>query len=200
MGITTHLTPFERFSNSERQYPPCLSSVVPPEPNDDGTNLIKLTYYQSLLAPPPRGPITQQSQHGEKTFDKLQCSVCHTPIMYTAPLVKVPHPNSPAPRLWWMEVKALENQPVRAYSDFLVHPMGRELADGLSQNGAKSGEWRTTPLWGLHMRRFYMHDGRTKDLGEAITLHGGQAAEVAANYKKLPQQDKEDLLAFLKSL
>jgi CxxC motif-containing protein (DUF1111 family) len=120
--------------------------------------------------------------------------------MYTSPTVYVVDPDSPVPELRYMEVKALENQEVPAYSDFLLHDMGVGLADGLPQAGAKGGQWRTTPLWGLRLKRFYLHDGRTTKLNEAITAHGGQAQEVTANYAKLPQSDKDDLLAFLKSL
>lgn len=201
-GVTTMLNPYEHWG-SDKQLPGCLHNYLPDEPNDPGFFLVKLTYFQELLAPPPRGEINDQTKRGEKLFANLQCSVCHMPEMYTGPVVKVPDPNSPIPRLRWMEVKALENQPVKAYSDFLLHQMGTGLADGVPLNGAMSGEWRTAPLWGLRMKTFFMHDGRTKDLTEAITLHsseGSQAKEVIANFQKLPSEQKDDLIAFLKSL
>ncbi|MBX9722423.1 MAG: hypothetical protein K2X81_13575, partial [Candidatus Obscuribacterales bacterium] len=100
----------------------------------------------------------------------------------------------------YIEVRALEGKMVDAYSDFLVHDMGAALADGVAQDGSKSSEWRTAPLWGLRMRKFYMHDGRAKKLEEAIALHGGQAADSVKEYGKLSAQEKNDLLAFLNSL
>lgn len=199
-GITTYIQPFEKFALAEQQYPANIRKFLPPEPNDTGSFINKLSFHQALLAPPPRGPITKQVLAGQKVFDRLQCAVCHTPVMYTAPYVELVHPDSPSPNLVYMEVKALENQPVRAYSDFLLHQMGVELADGVPQNGAKGGEWRTTPLWGLRLKKFYLHDGRTTDLTAAIVAHGGQGRKVTERFKRLPAKQKEELLAFLKSL
>lgn len=200
MGITTYIQPSEKFGKAEDNYPVCIRKLLPGQPNDQGTNLIKLTYFQSLLAPPPRGQITEQVKRGEKVFDRLQCSVCHTPVMYTAPIIYVVDPNSPAPRLNYLEIRALENKPVKAYSDFLVHQMGVGLADGVPQAGAKGGEWRTTPLWGLRLKKFFLHDGRTRDLAVAILSHGGQAQEAVDKYRQLPTTEREDILAFLHSL
>jgi CxxC motif-containing protein (DUF1111 family) len=200
MGITTYIQPFEKFGSPERNFPPCIRRLLPGQPNDIGINLIRLAYHQSLLAPPPRGPITEQVKRGEKVFEKLQCAVCHTPTMYTDMQVRVPNPDSPAPRILYWEIPALENKPVHAYSDFLLHQMGVGLADGIPQNGARGGEWRTTPLWGLRLKKFYLHDGRTRNLEEAITWHGGQAQESSDAYLKLPKNEREDLLSFLKSL
>ncbi len=200
LGVTTYVMPYEKFAMVHRNYPPSLRKYLPAQPNDEGAKMLTLDYYQALLAPPPRGAITEQVKRGEAIFDKLQCSVCHAPVMYTAANVSLPDPRSPVPTVHWMEVKALENQPVRAYSDFLLHQMGRELADGLPQNGAKGGEWRTQPLWWLNTKKFYLHDGRASTIEDAILAHGGQAAEVKENFKKLASADREDLLKFLKSL
>ncbi len=200
MGLTTYLQQFNKSGFNVNRFPHCILKYLPDEPNDTGALTNKFTYFQAMLAPPARGPITAEVQRGEKIFKSLQCSVCHTPEMRTAPVVYIVDPDSPAPTLHWLEISALEDKPVKAYSDFLVHQMGVGLADGLPQSGAKGGEWRTTPLWGLRFKKFLLHDGRTTDLREAILAHGGQADEVVANFKKLPESEKNDLLAFLKSL
>ena len=70
----------------------------------------------------------------------------------------------------------------------------------LTTKGRKSGEWRTTPLWGLHYRNYYLHDGRAKTIGEAIALHGGEAAESLKAETKLSKTERADLMAFLNSL
>jgi len=200
MGLTTGIFRHPKSAAGISEFPHCILKYLPAEPNDNGTILGKLTYCQALLAPPKRGPITAQVLRGEKLFAKLQCAVCHIPEMKTADQVFLADPDSPAPKVQLVEVKALENKPVRAYSDFLVHNMGKQLADGIPQNGANGGEWRTTPLWGLRHKRFFIHDGRTTDLAEAILLHGGQGSEASDAFNKLPDSDKEDLLAFLRSL
>lgn len=200
MGISTFANQTEKSAVGRMYFPECVRRFLPQVPNDAGQVTAQLAYFQALLAPPPRGPLTEQVKRGEKLFDKLKCAICHVAEMYTAPIVYLIDPDSPAPQYNNIEVEALENKPVQAYSDFLLHQMGPELADGIPQEGARGGEWRTTPLWGLRFKRFYLHDGRTTDLTRAILLHGGQAEEVKQNFKNLAQKDKDDLLAFLRSL
>ncbi|HEY9870453.1 MAG TPA: di-heme oxidoredictase family protein [Candidatus Obscuribacterales bacterium] len=200
MGISTFANRTERSATGRSVFPLCVRRLLPEGPNDKGDITAKLAYFQALLAPPPRGEVTEKVKRGENLFKKLQCAVCHVPVMYTAPIVYLIDPDSPAPKYNHIEVEALESKPVRAYSDFLLHNMGVELADGVPQLGAKGGEWRTTPLWGLRFKKFYLHDGRTRDLTQAIMLHGGQASKVRDNFARLPEKEKEDLLAFLKSL
>ena len=95
------------------------------------------------------------------------------------------------------------------FSDLLVHDMGPGLADGISQGQAGPSEFRTAPLWGLGQRLFFLHDGRTSDLLEAIRAHKsgshwtGDASEangVVRNFDRLRQSQKQDVLNFLRSL
>lgn len=200
MGITTFTQEVEKSATGIQRFPKCIVRFLPPEPNDPGSVTAKLTYFQALLAPPPRGRVDEAARRGEAVFNRLQCSVCHIPEMSTAPVVWVVDPDSPAPDFNYLEVQALENKPVRAYSDFLLHDMGEKLADGLPQAGARGGQWRTTPLWGLRLKKFLLHDGRTSDISQAILEHGGQASDVVAAYRRLPDADRDDLLSFLRSL
>jgi CxxC motif-containing protein (DUF1111 family) len=91
----------------------------------------------------------------------------------------------------------------------LVHDMGPGLADGVSQGQAGPREFRTAPLWGLGQRLFFLHDGRTSDLREAIRAHrsgsfltfnASEANEVIKSFARLQDNQKQDLLNFLRSL
>lgn len=200
LGVSASLLPTVPIAKQEKPYPQSIAKSLPSAPNDKGKVLLSLSYFQKMLAAPPRGKITEEAKLGEKTFDKIHCAVCHTPLMKTASKVEVPDPKSPLPKVSYIEVKALENKSINPYSDFLLHQMGNELADGMPQLGAKGGEWRTTPLWWLSTKKFYLHDGRATTLEAAILAHGGQSASVTESYKKLSAKEKSDLVAFLKSL
>jgi CxxC motif-containing protein (DUF1111 family) len=77
------------------------------------------------------------------------------------------------------------------------------LADRVAQGAAAGDQFRTAPLWGVGQRIFFLHDGRTNDLIEAIEAHsssGSEANSVVANFNSLSNQDKQGLLTFLRSL
>ena len=100
-------------------------------------------------------------------------------------------------------MKALDYQAVHLYSDLLLHDMGDGLADGVSQGQASGREFRSAPLWGLGQRLFFLHDGRTADLRVAIQAHrskGSEANMVVDRYYRLPSNERQDLLNFLRSL
>ncbi len=201
LGLTTYAQNTENSLDPLGDNPRCLDKYNKAgSPNDKGKTLLSLAWYQTLLAPPPRGQITEEVTKGEKIFEKLDCAFCHRPNWQTAKQCFVGDPDSELPLIKPLEVTALEDKEFHPYSDFLVHDMGADLADGIPQEGAKGGEWRTTPLWGLRFKKFFLHDGRTRDLHEAIAMHGGQGSSSAQMYEKLSKEDKTALLAFLKSL
>jgi len=90
-------------------------------------------------------------------FTSTGCALCHTPTLKTG--------NS--------TVEALRYRPVNLFSDILAHAMGPGLADNIVQGGAQGDEFRTAPLWGLGQRIFFLHDGRTTNLIEAIRAPEG---------------------------
>jgi len=97
----------------------------------------------------------------------------------------------------------LSNVQANLFSDLAVHHMGSGLSDDIVQGSAGPDEFRTAPLWGLGQRIFFLHDGRTQDLIQAITQHsstGSEANGVVNNYNHLTEQQKQDLLNFLRSL
>jgi len=106
-------------------------------------------------------------------------------------------------------IPALSEKPVGLYSDLLLHRMGPRLADEIIQGLAGPDEFRTAPLWGLGQRIFFLHDGRTTDLIEAIEAHESkgnkqypalEANAVIARFRALESDNKQDLLNFLRNL
>jgi CxxC motif-containing protein (DUF1111 family) len=95
------------------------------------------------------------------------------------------------------------NVTFQPFSDFAVHDMGTRLADGVSQGNASGRQFRTAPLWGIGQRIFFLHDGRTNDLYEAIQQHasqGSEASNVIRNYNLLGTTDQQAVVNFLRSL
>ena len=138
--------------------------------------------------PQPDPAPSASATHGKDVFGSIGCALCHTPTMQTAPVLLS---------------AVLQNRPVNLFSDLLLHNMGAGLADGISQGQAGPGEFRTTPLWGVGQRIFFLHDGRTNDLLQAIRAHasnGSEANAVVSNFEALPISDKQAILDFLRSL
>ena len=89
------------------------------------------------------------------------------------------------------------------FSDFAVHHMGTGLADGVTQGNAGPDQFRTAPLWGVGQRVFFLHDGRTSDLLEAIRAHqssGSEASNVIRLFNSLNSSQIQDILNFLRTL
>ena len=100
----------------------------------------------------------------------------------------------------------LANQNIHPYTDLLLHDMGEGLADGRPDFEATGREWRTPPLWGIglvhhvNLHRFFLHDGRARGLAEAILWHGGEGEASRNAFLAMPADERDALLAFLKSL
>src|SRR5260370_4161527 len=124
-----------------------------------------------MLAPPTPAPGTPSTANGRAAFEKVCCVHCHTPSMTTGKMIASGSSTNPS--------AALSSQPVNLFSDILVHHMGRGLADGITQGGAGPDEFRTAPLWGVGQRVFFLHDGRTSNLLEAIEAHQSPASEAS---------------------
>ena len=202
MGITNELFMNERASPGEAGLPAnCRMNPTP----EDATNMsaiqttgvpsdvVEFAMFMRLLAPPT--PSTTEPggatsiANGSRVFMQIGCALCHTPAMQTGASAFTP---------------GLSNANVNLFSDLLVHNMGNNLADGVSQGGAAGDEFRTAPLWGLGQRIFFLHDGRSNDLIDAINQHAGRGSEANAVIQqfqhKLTPQQQQDLLNFLRSL
>jgi CxxC motif-containing protein (DUF1111 family) len=136
--------------------------------------------FMRLSAPPPPAPNTSSTISGRQTFMSIGCGTCHVPKQTTRGGVDF-----------------------FPYSDFALHSMGNQLADGIIQGNAAEDEFRTAPLWGVGQRRFFLNDGRTSDLLQAIESHasnGSEANTVIGNFNALPAPSRQDILNFLRSL
>jgi CxxC motif-containing protein (DUF1111 family) len=194
MGITNELFQTERDETEACQFatvPNSVQNLEAATPQEGVTAIQNFANFQRMLAPPTPSTDTPGGAasiaRGRSVFASTGCVLCHTPTLRTG--------NS--------TVAALRYQEVNLFSDLLVHDMGFGLADGVSQGQAGPREFRTAPLWGLGKRIFFLHDGRTSDLKEAIREHqslGSEANAVVANFRGLPQSQKQDLLNFLRSL
>jgi CxxC motif-containing protein (DUF1111 family) len=204
MGVTNELFENERASPDEALAGGLpLNCRVNPTPEDATvmnpgqytavpSDVVAFAMFMRLLAPPtpsttsPGGP--QSIANGSHNFSAIGCAMCHTPTLATAPSALTP---------------GLSQVNANLYSDLLVHHMGTNLADGVSQGGAGPDQFRSAPLWGLGQRIFFLHDGRTTDLLDAIKEHassGSEANAVISNFKQLSPQQQQDLLNFLRSL
>ena len=200
MGITNELFQTERDETAGCQYaktPNDVANLDSTVASDMLSGIDKFAIFMRLLAPPTPSPNFPGGQwsisRGKSLFTAIGCAACHTPTLTTG----------------WSSVAALSQKPVNLYSDLMIHDMGPGLADGISQGQAGPSEFRTAPLWGLGQRIFFLHDGRTSDLVVAIQQHasGGtstqeasEANAVVANYNRLSQTDRQNLLNFLRSL
>ena len=163
---------------------PNAPPAKPKTPDISEDELLDVAFYQRYLGAPPRGPITREVEVGERVFKGIGCIHCHTPTHTTGP----------------NDIGIVEGLEVAAYSDFLLHVMDEDLADQMVQGASTGQMWRTSPLWGLRLRKKYLHDGRATDLDEAIQLHGGEATKVVQQYSAVSDRERLALRAFLNSL
>jgi Di-haem oxidoreductase, putative peroxidase len=215
MGVTNELFPQATEESDACNGPakPHPNDVTRLETNDDNNegfdnplhllaDWMQFTLFMRFLDAPQPAPLTPSAQRGRGLFTTVGCAACHTPQMMTASSIKS---------------DALRNKPVNLYSDLLIHHMGANLADNIIQGAAGPDMFRTTPLWGVGQRIFFLHDGRTKNLLDAIDAHFSPAASAnpvtkmpalgpsEANksvdaFRRLSASDKQAILDFLRSL
>jgi CxxC motif-containing protein (DUF1111 family) len=217
-GVSTELFPNERSA-----VPGCVFNATP----EDSSNIVNgnpsspnfgtpigtvsemeadfenFAAFIRLSAPPTPGSQTPSTQNGAKLFNSVGCALCHSPSLTTASSV-------------FTGMGGVTYQP---FSDFALHHMGEGLADGIVQGEAGPDEFRTAPLWGVGQRLFFLHDGRTSDLLQAIEAHysfgedcrddhdryhhrhcGSEANAVIRNFQALSPAQVQDILNFLRSL
>ena len=148
-------------------------------------------YCRTLGVPAPRNGNQTNVRQGAALFDRLECAKCHIPKQKTG------SGNA---------ISALNNQTIFPYSDLLLHDMGEGLADNRPDFLASGSEWKTRPLWGIGLTQLinghtdFLHDGRARNIQEAILWHGGEAQNAKNKYKQLSAKQRSDLLAFINSL
>jgi CxxC motif-containing protein (DUF1111 family) len=198
MGVTNQLFPQERDET-----PGCVFNATPEDtvnftasPNTAVLSDIEAfaTFMRMLAAPAP-APDSPSIESGRAAFRTIGCTACHTPALTTGRMIASGASMVPS--------AALSNQTANLFSDLLLHHMGRGLEDGITQGGAGPDEFRTAPLWGVGQRIFFLHDGRTTNLVEAVEAHrsrGSEANQVIDRFNRLSAQEQQDILTFLRSL
>lgn len=163
-----------------------------PDPEVAAEKVNQVVFYmRTLKNPPRRNADSPDVVAGETIFTQIGCANCHKPSLTTGS----------------SEIEPLNQKTFHPYTDLLLHDMGPALDDGYSEGSAETYEWRTPPLWGAGLEEqsqggqlFLLHDGRASSFEDAIIYHGGEAATARNNFSSLSEEDKEKLVAFLKSL
>jgi CxxC motif-containing protein (DUF1111 family) len=166
------------------------------------SDTINFAAFMQLSAPSAPAAPTDSTKNGLALFNKVGCALCHSPSLTTSD----------------SHLTGMGGVTYQPYSDFALHHMGPGLADGINQGAAGPDQFRSAPLWGVGQRLFFLHDGRTSDLLQAIKEHsssgdgndcrghydhrscGSEADGVIRNFKMLNQSQVQDILNFLRSL
>jgi CxxC motif-containing protein (DUF1111 family) len=155
-------------------------------------NWDELVFWTQALAVPARRNVDDVDfQRGEKLFAEAKCAVCHVPEMRAKKIDALPQ---------------TDGQLIRAYTDLLLHDMGEALADNRPEFKAGGRDWRTQPLWGIGLSETVsgplalLHDGRARNIAEAILWHGGEAAVSRETFRSMQKADREALVKFVESI
>ena len=188
VGITSSLFPDENCPVSQED---CVAAPNGGKPEIPDFRLDRVIFYNRTLAVPAMRDVDDiQVRQGAGLFLKAGCNSCHTPRHTTGET----------------DIEALSGQVIFPYTDLLLHDMGDGLADGRPDFLADGQEWRTPPLWGIglvdnvngHTR--FLHDGRARNLAEAILWHGGEGTAAKEAFRNYSREEREALLRFLNSL
>lgn len=170
----------------------CLESASGGDPEVSDEILDFVTFYSKTLAVPARRNIGDKDiQQGEKLFREIGCNTCHIETLHTGVDKDFPE---------------LSNQEIHAYTDLLLHDMGEGLADRSREFLATGSEWRTPPLWGIGLMQIVnghtnlLHDGRARNVEEAILWHGGEAESSYQKFIQLSKHRREQIVKFINSL
>lgn len=193
MGLTTTLLPHDDCTPAQVDCQRAPNGNGADGEQEVSDNILRLvTFYTRNLAVPARRDVdAPQVLAGKRLFHEAGCQACHTPTFTTAADGVEPE---------------LANQVIHPYSDLLLHDMGPGLADGRSEFEASGQHWRTPPLWGVGLTQAVsghtqlLHDGRARNLLEAVLWHGGEAQAARDHVLTFDAEQRAALLAFLNSL
>jgi len=187
----------EIFPNERSAVTGCVFNGGPEDSTDSAadsggggeasSDITSFAMFMRLSMPPIPAAATTSTQNGATLFDRVGCSLCHSASLTSGTA----------------RYTGMSNVTYHPYSDFALHHMGWGLADRISQGAAGPDEFRTAPLWGIGQRLFFLHDGRTADLMQAIAAHAGPQSEangVISKFRMLNPSQVQDLLNFLRSL
>ncbi len=184
MGISNDVMPNER-----NLIKGCIFNPTPEDSHSQpgGSDIDAFVDAIRLSAPPTPVAPTADTQLGHDQFVAVGCVLCHSESLITSNSFNT----------------GMSKVTYHPFSDFALHHMGTNLADGISQGQAGPDQFRTAPLWGVGQRIFFLHDGRTQDLLNAIQQHrspGSEASGVVQKFNQLTPQQQQAILDFLRSL
>lgn len=189
MGMTSSLRPQQICTSVQTA---CAASPGGGEPEVSDQIFAHMVTYQRMLGVPVRRNLeSPEVRRGAQLFIDAGCESCHRATFKTDTIDGQP---------WRSE------QTIHPFTDMLLHDMGEGLADGRADFAASGSEWRTSPLWGLGLQRTVndhtrlLHDGRARDVSEAILWHGGEGERAKEAFRTLSSKDREALLRFIDSL
>ncbi|MET0155095.1 MAG: di-heme oxidoredictase family protein [Rickettsiales bacterium] len=189
IGVTSSLHPVNNCPDPQTA---CKNATNGGDPEMSDEQLEKLTFYSRTLAPPARRDVDDETvREGAALFTATGCASCHRPTMKTGKNDEIP---------------ALSDQEIQPFTDMLLHDMGKELSDGRPDFDAGGEEWRTPPLWGIGLTKTvnrhteFLHDGRARNLEEAILWHGGEGEKAKEKFVRLSKEKRRALIRFLDSL
>lgn len=190
IGITSPVFPAEALSEKQAGLYAGLPSGGSPELEESALEHV-VFYVRTLAMPARRDWDNPDVLKGKELFNKAGCISCHRPEMTTGRDVRPVY---------------LAGQTIRPYTDLLLHDMGEGLADNRPDGEAGGSEWRTAPLWGIGLQKtvskhtFFLHDGRARNISEAILWHGGEAEKAKTNFMTLKKKDRDLVIRFIESL
>ena len=189
IGITSAIYPEQNCTPVQKE---CLSAIKGKDPELRPELWEPITFWsQSLDVPAQRNKDSAEFKAGEKLFETAGCAGCHVPEMRTGKYAAVPQ---------------ISNKLIRPYTDLLLHDMGPDLADGRPDFKASGSDWRTPPLWGVGLSmqvnasNSLLHDGRARNLLEAIVWHGGEAKAARDKFVAFTKKQRDELIFFLSSI
>jgi CxxC motif-containing protein (DUF1111 family) len=188
IGITSPLYPVDNCPSVQTGCAAAASATV----DIDAVRLAAVVFFSHLIAVPYRPEAAEpEVLRGKALFSRVGCDRCHTPSFVTGPLPGFPE---------------LEGQRIFPYTDLLIHDMGPDLADERPDHEAGGRDFRTSPLWGVgvtnlvSMHSRLLHDGRARNIEEAILWHGGEAEAAREGFRGLSADERAALLRFVASL
>lgn len=135
----------------------------------------------AFLAAAPVPMAATSPARGARLFGEAGCAQCHHPELPTS-----------------------DGAGARLFTDVLLHDMGEGLADTMPEPGASARQWRTAPLAGLSdalaRETGLLHDGRARDVKEAVEWHAGEAEASATRFRALSASQKAALLSYVSGL
>jgi CxxC motif-containing protein (DUF1111 family) len=203
--LTVELAYSSHFGVTSHRYPDEAAEGQVQDTQDfgieiDDRDLADVDFYVHALGVPARRNVDDSEvRRGQELFQTAGCALCHAPTLHTSEIPPQLIDGTPMPML--------AGQIIHPYSDFLLHDLGPELGDDFSQFQASGDEWRTAPLWGIGLQEVVnghmhlMHDGRARNVVEAILWHAGEEGAVSTQiFRHMPKPDRDALIAFVLSL